>query len=84
MRPSNVRLGYWLIGLYIIGPIMVTLIDMAICQLLGYRPDESGMKPYVDLGLDIGGLLSDFFMVGFFSAFTIPTGLLALVFLECL
>ncbi|HSY17163.1 MAG TPA: hypothetical protein VK815_02470 [Candidatus Acidoferrales bacterium] len=79
MNTSKIKLGYWLIGAYIAGPIFVTLVTLAICFLLGYQPDEAGSKSYFVLGFDIGGLLSGFSMIGIFSVITIPTGILALV-----
>jgi hypothetical protein len=80
MRPSKAKLVNWLLGAYRIGPIVVTLMDVAICQVLGFQPNEGGTKQYFVLGFDLGGLLNLFYMTALFSVFTMPTGMLALVF----
>jgi hypothetical protein len=76
MRTSKV---YWLLWLYITGPILITLLGAGVCLVLGYEPNEAASNKYFVMGFDIGGILSCFAMAGFFAVFTIPTGLLALV-----
>ena len=68
-----------MIGVYIGGPILVSLVTLAICRLLGYQPDEAGSKPYFVLGFNIGELLCCFSLAAVYSVITVPTGILALV-----
>jgi hypothetical protein len=53
------------------------LIAVAIADLAGCPVDEGNVHPCVVLGRDIGSLLYDLFVTGWFFLLTIPTGLIA-------
>lgn len=71
--------GYVFLILYTISPILSVLISSAIAGALGAQLDEGSQHPAYLLGVDIGGLLSMMFVMGWLALVTIPTGLIALV-----
>ena len=70
---------YAAILLYTAAPIICVLIASGLASAFGCRVDESGKQPCMAFGRDIGGLLVNLFVSGWFMLVTIPTGGLALL-----
>jgi hypothetical protein len=70
---------YVLLILYTLAPVLSVLISSGIAMALGAQLDEANNHPAYLLGVDIGGLLSVMFVLGWLALVTIPTGLIALV-----
>ena len=56
-------------------PVVIASVIAWIC---GSQLDESGPHPCIVFGRDIGGLLADMAMMGWFGLLTLPSGFIAL------
>ncbi len=73
------RKTYWLILLYMVAPILSTLIAGGIAHATSSRLDEADPHPCLILGVDIGAPLCFMGMAFWLVIFTFPTGLLAIL-----
>ena len=79
MKLSKPIIIYLVLILYTVAPIICVLIASGLAAAFGCRVDESGKQPCMAWGRDIGGLLVNLFVSGWFMLVTFPTGGLALV-----
>ncbi|MPY67166.1 hypothetical protein F8S09_10745 [Deinococcus sp. SDU3-2] len=56
------------------GPLLGVMIASAVAGAFGCRLDEAGSYPCVVAGVDVGGLLSTLFVMGWLMLLTIPLG----------
>lgn len=82
MKPRLRYLGCLLIALWTFLPLLCVFGSIAVADALGCRVDEGGTYPCMVFGRDIGETLNVMFVMGWFSFFTIPSGVVAgLIFL---
>lgn len=79
MPPKRNTLIYALLVLFSLAPLMVTLLSLGIAQLNGCAVSANRMQPCLVFGQDIGALLLLGAFLGAFTAFTLPTGLIAML-----
>jgi hypothetical protein len=77
MRPRNILIGYGVIGLWTISPMISVLLASAIATAFGCALDEGGVNPCVVLGKDLGPSLYTLGVMGWFFLLTVPSGLIA-------
>jgi hypothetical protein len=56
------------------GPLLGVLLASAVASANGCRLDEAGAYPCVVAGVDVGGLLSGLFVLGWLMLLTLPLG----------
>jgi hypothetical protein len=76
---SKIAAGYGSIFLWMFLPMIPVAIASAIAWFCGSQLDEGGPHPCILFGRDIGGMLSDMAMMGWFGLLTLPSGFLALI-----
>jgi hypothetical protein len=80
MRGSR---GLWLPPIIILlvaaAPVISMVLSTWIAGGLGCKLDEGDTHPCLLAGIDIGDLLYDMFVMGWFGSLTIPLGALGLV-----
>lgn len=57
------------------GPLLGVLLASAVAGANGCRLDEAGSYPCVVAGVDVGGLLSTLFVLGWLMLVTLPAGI---------
>jgi hypothetical protein len=72
-------IAYLLIVLFAMSPVLCAMLASLIASLCGSRLDEGNAYPCFVLGVDIGGLLSHMFVLGWLSLITVPIGLICIV-----
>jgi hypothetical protein len=60
-------------------PVICVVISMAVANVLGCTLNEGDVHPCPFLGVDVGGLLYDLFVSGWFGLLTIPAGVILLL-----
>lgn len=65
--------------LFTASPILSAMVAGYIGELCGCRVDEAGVYPCVVMGIDIGGILSTMFVLGWAFIFTIFIGPILIV-----
>ena len=70
---------YLVIGLFTVAPILSFAIAGGVARFCGCQVDESGVHPCIILGTDVGGLLYDMCVAGWFALLTVPFGLLVIL-----
>jgi hypothetical protein len=78
MKRRNITIGYGIIGLWMIWPLIPVLIAGIVATSCGCKVDEGSVHPCIVFGTDIGGLLYTMSMMGWFALGTFPSGILAL------
>ncbi|BDP43147.1 hypothetical protein DAETH_31160 [Deinococcus aetherius] len=63
-------------ALFTFGPLLGVLLSSWVAGANGCRLDEAGTYPCVVAGVDVGGLLSTLFVLGWLMLVTIPVGVL--------
>ena len=79
LSARGIFIAYLVIVLFAAAPILSVVIASGIAHAYGARLDEAGSHPCVVHGVDIGGLLYDMFVAGWFMLLTIPLGLLSIL-----
>jgi hypothetical protein len=69
---------YGIILLWMFCPMIPVAIASNIASAHGCKLDEGNPHPCIVFGKDIGGLLYEMFVMGWYCLFTIPTGIFAL------
>lgn len=69
--PLFAALGW---GLFTFGPLLGVLLASWVAGANGCRLDEAGTYPCVVAGVDMGGLLSFLFVLGWLMLVTLPAG----------
>lgn len=65
--------------LYTTAPVLCLLLASLIAYVTGSRLDEGSPHPCVLVWVDIGGILYDLSVMGWFGLVTIPTGIIGLI-----
>ena len=78
-RRHIIFLIYLVLLLYTFAPVLCVLACASIASHYGCQVDEANVHPCIVHGRDIGGLLYDLGVSGWFMLVTIPTGALALL-----
>ncbi len=79
MSPKRSHLIYALLVLFSLAPLILTLLSLGIAQLNGCSVSANQMQPCPVFGQDIGSLLLLGAFLGALTAFTLPTGLIAML-----
>ena len=79
MKPRTKKIGYELIVVWMFLPVMLSLSAGMVANAFGCRLNEGSIHPCLAFGMDIGGTLYFWGMMGWFSLATFPTGVFALV-----
>jgi hypothetical protein len=79
MRRKAILIGYGLILLWMILPMISVLTASAIADASGCTLNEGSSHSCIVLGTDVGETLYTMFVMGWMFFFTVPTGLVALV-----
>jgi hypothetical protein len=79
MSPKRNNLIYGLLILFSLAPLVLTLLSLGIAQLNGCAVSANDVQPCLVFGQDIGSLLLLSAFLGAFTAFTLPTGIMAMV-----
>jgi hypothetical protein len=79
MSPKRSTLIYVALVLFSLAPLMVTLLSLGIAQLNGCSVSANDVQPCLIFGQNIGSLLLLGAFLGAFTAFTLPTGIMAMV-----
>ena len=79
MSPKRSNLIYALLVLFSLAPLILTLLSFGIAQLNGCSVSANDINPCLVFGQDIGALLLLGAFLGAFTAFTLPTGLMAML-----
>jgi hypothetical protein len=78
MRKRWILLGYGVILLWMLWPLLSILVAGGIASAGNCQLDEGSVHPCVVLGRDLGETLYTLFVLGWFSLITLPTGGIAL------
>ena len=79
MSPKRSNLIYVLLVLFSLAPRVLTLLSLGIAQLNGCSVSANETQPCLVFGQDIGALLLLGAFLGALTAFTLPTGIIALL-----
>jgi hypothetical protein len=79
MSPKRSNLIYALLISFSLAPLMLTLLSLGMAQLNGCALSANQIEPCLVFGQDIGSLLLLGAFLGAFTAFTLPTGIIAMV-----
>lgn len=79
MRKRWLLVGYGVILLWMLWPVLSVLIAGSVASAQGCQLDEGSVHPCIVLGRDRGELLYTLFVMGWFGLITLPTGAIALV-----
>ena len=79
MKKSAVIFVYLALLLFTTAPILSVTAASAIAHSCGARLDEGDVHPCILWGHDIGPLLYDMFVSGWFMLITIPVGAIAIL-----
>ncbi|HEX5716124.1 MAG TPA: hypothetical protein VF179_08195 [Thermoanaerobaculia bacterium] len=79
MKRKTILIGYGIIVLWMILPMISVFTASAIAEASGCSLDEGSAHQCVVLGTDIGESLYTMFVLGWMFFLTVPTGLVALV-----
>ena len=79
MKKRTVLIGYGIILLWMILPMISVLTASAIADASGCTVNEGSSHPCIVAGTDIGDTLYTMFVMGWMFFLTVPTGLVALV-----
>ena len=79
MKTRTILIGYGVIVLWMLLPMISVLTAGAIAQASGCSLDEGSAHPCVVAGMDLGDTLYTMFVMGWMFFLTVPTGLVALV-----
>jgi len=71
-RLSVLAASLW--ALLTFGPLLGVLVASAVAGAFGCRLDEAGSYPCMVAGVDVGGLLSTLFVLGWLMLLTLPLG----------
>lgn len=79
MKRRTKVIGFLLIALWTVSPILSVLIAGGLASAFGCQLDEGSVHPCMAFGADIGGLLYNMFVMGWFFFLTVPSGIAAAV-----
>jgi hypothetical protein len=79
MKRKTLFIGYGIILLWMLLPMISVFTASAIAEASGCSLDEGSAHPCTVLGTDIGDTLYTMFVMGWMFFLTVPTGLVALV-----
>lgn len=79
MKRRTILIGYGVIVLWTLLPMISVLTAGAIAQAAGCALDEGRVNPCTVAGMDVGEALYTMFVMGWMFFLTVPTGLVALV-----
>ncbi len=79
MSAKRSTLIYALLIVFSLAPLILMLLSLGIAQLNGCSVSANQIEPCLVFGQDIGSLLLLGAFLGAFTAFTLPTGLLAML-----
>jgi len=75
----KILLGYIIIALITLGPLLITLLGGAAASLLGCTISEVGPQECLVLSVDIGWLFYAMGVIGWLFIITVPLGVLLFV-----
>jgi hypothetical protein len=75
----SVLFTYGVLVLFTVAPILSVCVAELIASACGCQLDEGGAHPCIIHGVDIGPLLGDMFVCGWFMLVTIPVGVASLL-----
>lgn len=70
-------LGFVLIGMLSLSPILVSLFAGFIGECLGCNINEAGTDDCIRFGIPFGSILNPLYVMGWFMLITIPLGIVA-------
>jgi len=79
MKKKTILVGYGIIVLWMILPMISVFTAGAIAEASGCALDEGSAHSCIVSGTDIGDTLYTMFVMGWMFFLTVPTGLVALV-----
>lgn len=79
MKRRTILIGYGVIVLWMLLPMISVLTAGVIAQAAGCDLDEGSAHPCTVAGMDVGEALYTMFVMGWMFFLTVPTGLVALV-----
>ena len=79
MKKRFINIGYWIIGLWMVWPMVPVMIAGIIATSCGCKVDEGSVHPCIVFGKDIGELLYTMGVMGLIGIGTFPSGILALI-----
>jgi hypothetical protein len=79
MKRRTILIGYAVIVLWMLLPMISVFTASAIAEASGCSLDEGSAHPCMVSGTDIGETLYTMFVLGWLFFLTVPTGLVALV-----
>lgn len=77
MERKTRGIGWWLIGLWTVSPMIFAFLASTISAGLGCTLHEGAVNQCVVLGIDIGEGLYTMFGMGWLFLLTLPTGFIA-------
>jgi len=78
MKKSTILIVYLALVLFTAAPVLSVMAASTVAHAYGVRLDEGGVHPCIVLGHDIGPLLYDMFVAGWFMLVTIPVGVISI------
>ena len=78
MKKRFINIGYGIIVLWMVWPLVPVMIAAIIAASRGCQLDEGSVHTCIVIGKDIGKLLYGMSMMGWFGIGTFPTGMIAL------
>ena len=79
MKKRFIHIGYGIIVLWMVWPLVPVMIASIVATSCGCQLDEGSIHPCIVFGRDIGKLLYGLSMMGWFGIATFPSGMIALV-----
>jgi hypothetical protein len=79
MKRKTILIGYGIILLWMILPMISVFTASAIADASGCSLDEGSAHQCIVMGKDVGETLYTMFVMGWMFFLTVPTGLVALV-----
>ena len=79
MKKHLIILIYLVLVLFTTAPILSVMAAAIIARACGAQLDEGSEHPCIVFGHDIGLLLYDMFVAGWFMLITLPVGLVAIL-----
>lgn len=79
MKKRTLLIGYGVILLWMLWPVLSVLIAGSVASAYDCQLDEGSVHSCVVLGRDVGESLYTLFVLGWLGLITLPTGAIALV-----
>ena len=79
MKRRFIKIGYGIIALWMVCPLIPVIMAGIVAASCGCKVDEGSVHPCIVFGKDIGALLYGMGVMGWFAIGIFPTGMIALV-----